>query len=450
MAILRKTNLTEIVESNRWSAEFFDPAYIFSENNRFQWTKIGNVLTRAQYGLSLSMNEENIGVPMYRMNEMDKCFVKDAKKYAIVSEKEIENYLLEMDDVLFNRTNSYEFVGRTGILKHEVNSVFASYLIRLNTKKNLILPEFLTIYLNTTFGIGQIKRRAMRSVNQANVSASELKQIKIPLVDMNNQVKIKNLVDTSFTYNAHAMKLYKEAIKILDDEIDLNYTEDTKKFSNKFVTFFSDIATKKRFDGEHFQTKYQFLRNKLSNYGSEKLLKNISYIKPNFVPEKEEIYYYAQLSDIDNSIGIIDSYSILLGKDAPSRAKRLTQNGDLLISSVVGSLDKSALIQDKHKNFLVSNGFFQFRSNFYPSEYLLILFQSDIIKEQFKQEAGGGILSAVADSNLKNIIIPTVKKEIIEKIFEKVKEAFEYKEKSLEVLEKAILEVEEIIKNSIN
>ncbi len=70
------------------------------------------------------MNEENIGVPMYRMNEMDKCFVKDAKKYAIVSEKEIENYLLEMDDVLFNRTNSYEFVGRTGILKHEVNSVF--------------------------------------------------------------------------------------------------------------------------------------------------------------------------------------------------------------------------------------------------------------------------------------------------------------------------------------
>jgi hypothetical protein len=172
--------------------------YAFEPTSKYKWSRIGNLLKKCQYGISISMNETQKGYPIFRMNEIEDCFLTVAAKYAPISKAEFSAFKLSYNDILFNRTNSFDFVGRTGILKQETDSVFASYLIRIVPNEEYILPEFLTIYLNTQFGIGQVKRRAMHSINQANVSASELKRVFIPLIDIHLQQEIADIVNEAF------------------------------------------------------------------------------------------------------------------------------------------------------------------------------------------------------------------------------------------------------------
>ena len=85
---------------------------------------------------------------------------------------------------MFNRTNSYEWVGRTGIYYKNSSQdyIFASYLVRFNTNDNIILPEYLSTFLSCKYGVKAIKARARQSVNQTNVNPEEVKEIEIPLL----------------------------------------------------------------------------------------------------------------------------------------------------------------------------------------------------------------------------------------------------------------------------
>jgi len=65
------------------------------------------------------------------------------------NEEEIEKYSLKFNDVLFNRTNSPELVGKTAIYKCEMPAIFAGYLIRINRKEELLDAEYLTYFLNS-------------------------------------------------------------------------------------------------------------------------------------------------------------------------------------------------------------------------------------------------------------------------------------------------------------
>jgi hypothetical protein len=144
----------------RWDSEFLcDEPY---HNKNLAYKSIGQVLTLSQYGLSIDMNEDGDGCKIYRMNEISDMFCdRSINKLAKITAGQINKFKLKDNDVLFNRTNSLDFVGRTGIFKKfsEENLVFASYLIRVRTNESEILPEYLTTFLNTRYGIQDAKRR---------------------------------------------------------------------------------------------------------------------------------------------------------------------------------------------------------------------------------------------------------------------------------------------------
>lgn len=126
-------------------------------------------------------------------------------------------------DVLFNRTNSFEWVGRTGLYRkiNDNDYIFASYLVRFIPDENFILPEYLTAFLNSKQGIWDIKRRARQSINQTNVNPEEVKEIEIPLLSMVIQQKIKFMFDISHEKRVLSDSLYKEAEELLLKELDL-------------------------------------------------------------------------------------------------------------------------------------------------------------------------------------------------------------------------------------
>ncbi|PYI68620.1 MAG: hypothetical protein DMF07_00915 [Verrucomicrobia bacterium] len=153
---------------------------------------------RMQYGLSDPLNQNGKGVKTFRMNELVRGRAVDngAMKRAKLNANETEKYRLAKGDVLFNRTNSIEHVGRTGIFSLDGEYVFASYLIRLSIRRDIAEPEYVNAYMNTREFQTSVKSLASRAVGQSNISASSLAGYEIPLPPLDEQRRIVAELDT--------------------------------------------------------------------------------------------------------------------------------------------------------------------------------------------------------------------------------------------------------------
>lgn len=173
---LKSTELGEIPES--WDA-----------------LPIGDLVTMAQYGLSVRGNKEG-RYPILRMNcQDDGIVIFDNLQHVDLDEKTFSAYRLTKGDLLFNRTNSHELVGRTAMVREERAAVFASYLVRLRANDR-IRPGFLNYYLNQTSTQAALRGFATRAVGQSNISASKLKTFVVPVPrTMDQQKEIEETLD---------------------------------------------------------------------------------------------------------------------------------------------------------------------------------------------------------------------------------------------------------------
>ena len=157
-------------------------------------TPLGDLLENAQYGLSENPLESGHYPILRMMNLAHGKVTEDDLKYVDLSVNEFLHYRLKQGDVLFNRTNSHELVGRSAVYDLRGDHVFASYLIRLNTRPTQLLPGYLSAYLNAPIGRRQVMSFATRGVSQTNVNASNLKRILIPLPPINYQSRVVDLL----------------------------------------------------------------------------------------------------------------------------------------------------------------------------------------------------------------------------------------------------------------
>ena len=446
-SIIQKSQLEGAL---RLDSVYYQPEY-FIDFSKGKWSSIGENFN-CQYGLSLAMNDEKIGYPMYKMDDINDSFLlSDGVRFANAAQSEYQSFKLNKNDILFNRVNSEEFVGRTGIFKDNVDGIFASYLIRLTPKtKSRILPDYLNIFLNSKFGLKQIRKYSRRAVNQANVNAEELKQFRIALLNNNEQESIKDLTDKSWAEIENSKSFYRQAEDLLLGELGLkDFEAEETLFS---IVNFSDIQKSNRLDAEYFQAKFEELIKKLEEYGVKQLEKVIENVPAKFNPygEPKKEFRYVELSNIDTSLGIISGSSTVLGKEAASRAKRLLKTDDVIVSSVEGSLEKAALVSKEQEDYLASTGFFQFRSKEILPEVLLVLAKSIVFQYQLQQRCAGTILTAVPHESIKDILIPVLPRETQEKIAELVKKSHAARQKSKELLEESKRKVEEMIEKGGN
>lgn len=159
-------------------------------NGDWPVVELGSVVQETQYGLSINAGSDG-QYPMLRMMNIENglCVENDIK-YVDLTEKDFETYRLVHGDVLFNRTNSYELVGRTGVYELQGDHVFASYLVRIKTNREKLEPKFLTLYLNSDFGRRQVLAYATKAVSQANVNASNLLRVRLPLPPLEVQQRV--------------------------------------------------------------------------------------------------------------------------------------------------------------------------------------------------------------------------------------------------------------------
>ena len=129
--------------------------------------RLDDILILKQYGISTSLTEEPTGVPVLRMNNLVEGEVSYSDlKYS--TDPATVNLLLNDGDVLFNRTNSVDYVGRTAIYRQKGTPVsFASYLVRLVPNPTILLSEYLSLWLNDAANQIRVKQLATIGVQQA-------------------------------------------------------------------------------------------------------------------------------------------------------------------------------------------------------------------------------------------------------------------------------------------
>ncbi|MCK4395045.1 restriction endonuclease subunit S [candidate division WOR-3 bacterium] len=165
------------------------------------WTRVGMISEMIQYGTSEKASKNPIGIPVLRMgNIQDGKLIFDKLKYFSMEWPQLSDFLLEDGDVLFNRTNSAELVGKTTVYKkYHPKAVFASYLIRVRVNNNAYLPDLLASYINSFYGRQYIASVISQQVGQANVNGTKLSLMPLTLPRLLEQHKIVEEIERRFS-----------------------------------------------------------------------------------------------------------------------------------------------------------------------------------------------------------------------------------------------------------
>lgn len=152
---------------------------IFLErSSKSEYTRLSESLgvLSTTYGTAKKAHEEEIGLPVLRMGNISYYgeIILDDMKWVKLTEKEQSKLKLENRNVLFNRTNSPELVGKIAVWNKGHGYTYAGYLIKLDLDENILNPYYLSSYFNSDFGKFVLKNKARLSGNLANISATTL------------------------------------------------------------------------------------------------------------------------------------------------------------------------------------------------------------------------------------------------------------------------------------
>jgi type I restriction enzyme S subunit len=151
--------------------------------------RIKDLVAEVKYGTS-SKAQELGDYPYLRMNNITYSGHMNYAnlKYISVPIKDKEKYITRKGDILFNRTNSKELVGKTGLITDDVERIIAGYLIRVRTNE-LANPYYLWAHLNSKWAKLTLESMCKSIVGMANINAQELQKIKVlkAPIDLQNQ-----------------------------------------------------------------------------------------------------------------------------------------------------------------------------------------------------------------------------------------------------------------------
>ena len=177
------------IKRSKKSAKSSDtPYYPYLLPNGWEWCNLEDIVCELKYGTSeKSLSVGKIAV--LRMGNITNVGTIDYSNLVYSSNNEdIKLYSLEKDDLLFNRTNSSEWVGKTAIYKKEQPAIYAGYLIRI--RPILIFSDYLNTVMNSSYYRNWCYNVKTDAVNQSNINAQKLSQLMIPIPPLKEQERI--------------------------------------------------------------------------------------------------------------------------------------------------------------------------------------------------------------------------------------------------------------------
>ena len=396
-----------------------------------------DIIDFVQYGTSKGLNENNLGVPVLRLNEFELSFAGVPEKFCdLLSKNEYKSLALKKDDVLICRTNGNpKYVGKAAVVMEDKECAFASYLFRIRPNKK-ILPSVLVSYLNSKIGRKEVEKYAIVS-NQANFSPAKFRQISIPEIPEKLQKEIDRLFSKSWIDHSFAKNEYAEAEQLLLKEIGLeNYRQSEKNIS---VRELMECLRDDRFDAEYWQPKYDEME-KIVSVVPQKELGDIVSVKKGVEPGSEaygeEGKLFVRVSDF--SIYGIDEGEKRISEELYEKLKDTYKphKGEILFTKD-GTIGISFALHEDI-DVIVSSAFLRMKPKIKINpDYLALVLNSSYCKAQIERMSGGAIISHLKPDNAKKIKIPILFDKKQEELADKVLNSLQWRKESEDLLEKA-------------
>ncbi|MDE0300741.1 MAG: restriction endonuclease subunit S [Candidatus Poribacteria bacterium] len=228
----------QIPKDDKWKTKYKEPAVPDTSElpelpKRWIWATIEQLLTKIQYGSSRKTSDDASGVPVLRMgNIVEGKIVRDNLKYLPKEHDEFPELLLNTGDLLFNRTNSRELVGKTSVYTGNPNPCsFASYLIRVRFNPR-IDSLIVAHYINSVYGKNWILSVVSQQAGQANVNGTKLKLLSVPIPPEKEQRVLVEEIERRLSVADEAEKTVTTELKRAEQ---LRQSILKKAFSGKLV-----------------------------------------------------------------------------------------------------------------------------------------------------------------------------------------------------------------------
>ena len=335
-----------------------------------QYFKLEEVTELITCGVAKRPEYVEDGIPFLSAKNVkeDKIIYKDYKYVSEETHAQLTKHNKPLKgDILYTRVGSY---GSASVIDVDIEfSIFVS-LTLIKPKKDILNSRYLMYYLNSP----KIKNLASNSINGVgvgNLNVGTVRKFLIPVPSLQEQEKIVERLDKVFKNINTKIKIY----NLNSDSIEMFFSEYLDKyFSKKFNN------TKK------FSELIKTVENK------------------KWSQEQNENYKYIEISSVSNTEFKISSYSEINNIDAPSRAKKIVLENDVLFATTRPTLKRVAVVPKEFNNQIASTGFFVFRlldkiDSFFLFYYLI----SNKFKKIMKNIQKGASYPAVNESDIKNL-----------------------------------------------
>ncbi len=445
--------LKDVKEAKRFDAEYFKPEFLEVENeidyfDNYTLDQISLIITNGHTPrhADLTVGEINFitaeHITDFVIQENNLKHIKKEPHFG-----ELKRTILEINDILGTikgKIGNFAVVSFNPKEKYNINQDVSR--IKLKDGFN---PYYVSAFLNSKFGKKQSIRVSTGQINPF-LSLGSLKTLKIPLLPQSFQIKIEKIVKQAYQNQSRAKELYKEAERLLLEELDLVNYKPKHKFT--FTATKKEVDEAGRFDAEYFQPKYAEIIEKIENYhgGWEYVGDVVDWKKGIEVGSDaytEQGKDFVRVSDftefgIENVSKKIDEklFDELKTEHQPKVGEILfTKDGTIGISYVLkeeldGILSGAFLRLSKKEKF----------QNF-ESEVISLIFNSIITKMQVEKLSGGVLISHLKPSDFEKFKIPLISPQIQTQIAQKIQESHKLRKQAKELLEKAKKKVEEEI-----
>lgn len=152
---------------------------------------LGAALSGSDYGVNASLSNEPVGHAILRMGNLQDGFIDATDlKWAEIAEAEVEALALGVGDILFNRTNSRDLVGKVALVRESTDFLYASYIVRLRVNRSVADPYYLFAVMHSRRAQARFKSIATPGVSQSNINPTNLKKQTIPLPALAEQREV--------------------------------------------------------------------------------------------------------------------------------------------------------------------------------------------------------------------------------------------------------------------
>ncbi len=439
-SIVNYQSVVEASDSRRFDAEFFRPDYLKVQKQLEEISshRLIDFQVEIKHPKEIKRNYVDDGVLFLRAQNVRPLSIDLTTNPVYISEEDVERLkdnTLHYKDILITRSGAN--FGQCAIYLEKRQTIASSHTFIV--KSGNLNPFFITVFLNTKYGRKLIDK-GMYGGSQPEIAPYFLYQIPMP-VWRDIQIEIEKTYLRSHDLTQLSKIRYTQAQTLLLSELGL--TDWQPKHRLTFVKNYSDMERAERIDADYFQPKYEEIAYAIKNHscGWDTLGSLVDLKDKNFRLADKTEYKYIELANIVGDGGIADCM-IEQGQDLPSRARRQVAMGDVIVSSIEGSLDSIALIDKEYDQALCSTGFHVVNSQAFNSETLLVLLKSIIGQLQLKKGCSGTILTAINKDEFGKVILPIIAEEKQIQIQQKVVESFNLRKQSKRLLECAKRAVE--------